>query len=403
MKARRITRWILLMGLVAGVALGTWAWQQRTRPQDQFAAALQALDDKNYERVSELRSALEGRAGFEEHARLLSGAVLLRNGKYELAYSEVASVSPLAALRSPALELMGECLYRMGRIAEAEPLMRQLVAENKDDANAHRWLGAIYYDMGANDLAIAEFERVSQLDPQDYRPHWMIGMMCYDFELFARAIEHYRQAVKLCPDVPVRGRLVLGLAKCLISERQFEDALDVLQDATLDADILALKTECYWSLGNQEQAQRLLQQAVKRYPTDRRVLYLQARMLIGDGRREEAMAPLQQVLGRNPLDAECRYQLALIYRQLGRDADHKREIAKWEESKSLLERLTELNIEAIQRPGDADVRDELASTCQKLGKHKLAEMWSKAADVCRKLNEGGNVSSPLRPTGKAEF
>ncbi len=281
--------------------------------------------------------------------------------------------------------------------------MRQLVAENKDHANAHRWLGAIYFDLGANDLAIAEFEVVSQLDPRDYRPHWMIGMMCFDFERFPQAIEHYRKAVDLCPDLPVRSRLVLGLAKSLISERQFEGALDILQDATPDADILALQTECYWSLGKGEQAQRLLEQAVKRFPKNRGVLYLQARMLIGDGRREDAIAPLQQVLGQNPLDAECRYQLALIYRQLGRDKDHKREIAKWEESRSLLERLTELNIEAIRRPGDAEVRDALAATCKKLGKHKLAEMWSKAADVCRKLNDGGNVSSPFRPTRNAEF
>ncbi|MEO1998059.1 MAG: tetratricopeptide repeat protein, partial [Planctomycetaceae bacterium] len=228
MRARLIARWILPLGLVAAVALGTLWWQRRTHPEDQFAQALVAFAAKDYERVSELRKDLEDRSAFQQHARLLTGAVLLRQKKYDLAHAELTTVTPRGALRNPALEWMGECLYRMGRIAEAEPLMRQLATENPDHANAHRWLGAIYFDLGANDLATAEFEIVARIAPQDYRPHWMIGLMYFDFERFPQAIEHYRTALKLCPQVPVRGVIVRGLARSLIAEREFQAALDVL-------------------------------------------------------------------------------------------------------------------------------------------------------------------------------
>lgn len=38
-------------------------------------------------------------------------------------------------------------------------------------------LGAVYYDLGANTAAISELQRVIALDPGDYRPHRLIGLI----------------------------------------------------------------------------------------------------------------------------------------------------------------------------------------------------------------------------------
>ena len=404
MKVRQIAKLIAPLGVIVAVALGGGiAWHCRSRPEEQFAQALVALKNGDLDRVSEIQRVLKDKPPFREHARLLRGAVFLRNGKHRLAIAELESVVPSGILREPALELTGECLYGMGRLAEAEPLMRQLLAENPDHADAHRWLGAIYYNLGANNLAIAELKIVIRLAPQDYMPHRLIGLMNFDFEQHSQAIEHYRKALALSPPRAVRKVIVRELAKSLVSKRDYKTALSVLADTKPDAYTLSLQGECYWSLGNSELAFEVLKKAVALNPDERAIFFLKARILIGDGRHQEAIAPLKRVLRRNPLYSECRYQLALVYRQLGRSKDYERELARWKASKKLWERLTELNIQAIRSPGDASVRDDLAEICNKLGKHKLSTMWRQAAEACRQFGDKHKRSAPIVTPGGTGF
>jgi hypothetical protein len=49
--------------------------------------------------------------------------------------------------------------------------------------------------------------------------------------------------------------------------------------------------------------------------------------------------------------------------------------------------------QAMLRPTDPEIRDELAELCDKLDKHELAQVWRRAA---RQLRQSGNTSGPAR-------
>ena len=387
----RLARWVFAAFIAIALAIALLILP-RASLDEQFAEALKELDIGDLDRVAEIEAVLDADASFRGHAAFLRGAVFLRRKNFATAIDEFALVIPEGTLRQPTLELTGECLYRTGRLVEAESMMRQLATENPGNANAHRWLGAIYYDLGANDLAINELETVARLDPLDYKPHRLIGLMNLDFEMHQPAIDHYQKALARKPPRDVRRTIVLELSKSLVANRDFEAALRTLDELKDDTSALPLLSECNWSLGRREQADQLLDKALRLNPKDRSVLFLKARMLIGDGSWEAAIEPLTKISRQNPHDAECQYQLSVAYQRLGRTEEYESAFSQWNESKSLWNRLTELNIQAIQRPGDASVRDGLATICEKLGKHELSAMWRQAADACRKLS-GANAPS----------
>lgn len=391
MWARNVAVCLLLMGTAAALFFLRYRSTPPPAPDPEtlFPRALDAVKRGKIDRADEIRKTLADTPGYREKARLLRGIVLLRRGEHALALEFLSAVPPKDDLSEPALLYRGECLYRLGRLAEAEVLMRQLVRDDADHVDAHRWLGSIYYDMGANDLALNEFKIVVKLAPKDYRPHWMMAMMYFDFEQNAQATEHYRRALELEPPAAVRHVIVPELAKSLIADRRFREALKRLTTVKPDITTLPLIAECHWSMGNRKLADETLAKARALDPDARAVLFLQARIELGARRPMAAIAPLKRILKTKPHDARCRYQLALAYRQLERTADYEREMSQWKESKALWEKLTELNIKAIREPANADVRDELAAVCETLGKDHLAVMWRKAAATCRSLRGGG--------------
>jgi hypothetical protein len=54
------------------------------------------------------------------------------------------------------------------------------------------------------------------------------------------------------------------------------------------------------------------------------------------------------------------------------------------QSQALRRRLTDLSDQAVLRPRDAQVRDELADVCEQLAKPELARLYRQAADACRR-------------------
>ncbi len=404
------TRWdakLLTLSVVAfAVLLLGIAWVRRETsresPDDLFEDAVAAFNRGDLDRVIEIREILENKPGFQNHALFLHGAILLRNKKYDAALAVLSRVESSGELREPTLLLRGESLFWLGRLAEAERLLRQLVTENPDQVSAHRWLGAIYYDLGAYDLAISELESVIRLAPKDYRPHRLIGLMRLDFEEYQQAINHYRKALALSPPPVARHGISRDLAKAHIAKREYTAALKILSEGSPDAEKLALQSECYWSLGMSQRAQELLKKARSLNATERAVLFLEARMLIGNGQYKQAIAPLQKILQENPQDAPSRYQLALVFRKLGRQMEFKREFDRWKETKKLMEQLTKFNLQAIRRPGDVEIRYKLSKVCQKLGKHELSKMWRQAADACRELGKTGHRKPSLVPQNLSE-
>jgi tetratricopeptide (TPR) repeat protein len=74
----------------------------------------------------------------------------------------------------PSLNL-GTMLYRLGRVEEAEPHLREAVRNGPDLAQAQYQLGALLENRGETGRAIEHLTRAAALDPGDPKPHYALG------------------------------------------------------------------------------------------------------------------------------------------------------------------------------------------------------------------------------------
>lgn len=377
---------LILTALVLTAAAGV-AWLALRTPsadfERQFQAGLAALESGDEPTLSAALDALERAPDYEAHFWLLQGGRFLRRGQHEAALRCLAYTRPAGELREPALRLTGECLYRLGRVAEAESLFRELLAEQPDHAEAHRWLAILSYDLGAMNHALTHLAELARLRKDDYTPHRLAGQIHLDFQRYPEAADAYRRCLERHPPPHVRREALIHLARALIPLREYAEADQVLRELPDDPEALALRAEAVWSLGEPQRAEELVAEALRRAPDDRTSLYLRGRMRLAAGDAAGALEPLNRLLTRRPHDYEARYQLSLAYQRLGRTEEAQRETERMQQDFDRYERMTSLSRRAIEAPRDAEVREELAKLCEELDRPELAQMWRAAAAAVR--------------------
>lgn len=385
-----VPRRSLSLGLVAALAAGfvAFALLRPEPPERRFRAGLDAVSRQDLDAASKAIDSLRDEPGFESHHHLLRAGHALRAGRPRDALSRLTFVRAHEALRVPAALYRGEALYRLGRLMEAEQVLLRLDRDGPDHPEVCRWLAAIYYDVGAMNHAVVRLEQLARLEPGDYAPHRLLGTIHLDFERYPQAIRHFEEALKRSPPEPVRAAMVRDRSRAMVRDRRYLEALEALRGEAEDADVLAMRCECQWNLGRREEAWRTWARASEIAPDDRGVLVIGARMRSDEGKPEEAVPLLRRALDADPHDTEARYQLAMTYRQLGREEEFRRESGRKEESQELRDRLTQLSLKAMEEPRNAAVRDDLAEVCRRLGKAELAAMWTKAAEDCRRFETG---------------
>lgn len=393
---------LILAGLVLTAAAGvTWLALRTPRAdlQRQFPTGLAALERGDGPALDAVLDVLELAPDYEPHFWLLQGGKHLRAGQYQAALACLAQTRPVGELREPALRLTGECLYRLGRVAEAESLFRELLSEHPDHAEAHRWLAIIAYDLGAMNHALTHLAELARLRGDDYTPHRLAGRIHLDFQRYPEAADAYRRCLERHPPPHLRREAILQLARALIPLREYAEAEQVLRELGDDPEALALRAEAVWSLGEQARAEELVATALRLAPDDRASLYLLGRMRLAAGDAAAAVVPLTRLLERRPHDYEARYQLALAYQRLERAEEARRETERMQQDFARYERMTALSRRAIDAPHDAEVREELAKLCEELDQPELAQMWRAAATAARQY---ANVQEPVRRTERGE-
>lgn len=392
-RRRRVLRWLIVGLCVFAAAVAGYRWWDRS-PEEGFRQAWKALDRGDLPKAAAIIRALDDRSRNEPRVRLLRGGYLMKRGDYAGALEQLSGVEAAGSLREPVLLMTGECLYRQGRLLEAERPLRRLAEEFPRNDRAHRWLAAIYYDLGAMNGALDELQILSRLRPDDFAAHRLMGRIYDDFEKYAKAVTHYRAALERNPPAPMQTSLSRNLARALIEEHRYEEALEVLEGFETSATVFALRAESHWALGKSERARTLLERGRELDPDRKDVLLMQARIHIAEGDPHSAVAPLQRVLKQDPHNVECRYQLALAFRQLGREDEYQAQMARKKKSEALRSRLSELNRKAIDRPRDAELREEIAELCDQLNKPELARTWRRAARACRRRRADSTPSGP---------
>jgi tetratricopeptide (TPR) repeat protein len=370
-----------------------------TSAEKQYQRALLALETGDLRAVATAVRRLESVPQFEERARYLRAACLTRRGNRDQALAELAEAPQTRELLVPMLLLVAEAQYREGRLAEAESAARRALEEEPDNVDAHRWLASVLYDLGANQAAVVELSAITRLAPHDFSPHHLLATIEFDSERFQEAASEYRAALERKPPAAMRLELVRGLATALVAHREYAAALQTLETEqnrmalSQDAICLALEAECRWNLGQHDQAQNLLEQAALIDDHELRLLQVRSRILVESGQPAGAVPLLEELLQKDPHDFESRYRLALAFRKLNDAARADEEMRRMRESQALRRKLSDLSDQAVSRPRDARVRDELAAVCEKLAKPELAKLYRQAAEACRQT-ASPPVSSP---------
>jgi tetratricopeptide (TPR) repeat protein len=202
-----------------------------------------------------------------------------------------------------ALKLKGDARYLLGDAVEAERLFLAAAASDPKDPEPRYALGRVYYHQVKLELAIAEFRKVLDLDPVHYRAHDNLGLALEARGETGRALKSYEKALALVhKDHPEYDSVYANLADLLYRQGDFERSFQCAAEAA------------------------------SRNPASSRNSFLTGRALARLERWEVAAKWLQRALKLDPAHPAARYQLAQVYRNLGRHDEAEREFRALEKA-----------------------------------------------------------------------
>lgn len=368
---------------LASCGYPAFLWWRYHSPEQQLKRAEAAIRSGQLGAALPLASKLEHESAYELHACLLRGQVMLKAGRFEEALNELNRVGAEGNLGAQAAALIGECLVKLGRPAEAERALRFAVDRLPDHADAHRWLATIYFDSGFMSGAIGHLEIVARLDSADGRPHRLMGLIYKDFQQHALGIQAYKESLRRNPQAADVAQIALELADLQEAQRDYAAALETLHRFVAarshNATALALEATCLLAAGQQEEAVRLLDQSLSLKPSEVRALRLRGKLCLEAGELTAAVPLLERAVEIDRHDYQSHYQLALAYGQLRDQARAEDHWKAMKESQGFMEKLSALNKRVFESPSDPEVRYELGSLCETMGRRDMAIMWLKAA------------------------
>jgi tetratricopeptide (TPR) repeat protein len=197
--------------------------------------------------------------------------------------------------------LLGELLLDEGRLDEAEPLFRQILGSEPDDARAIFAMARIAVARDRPDEAVAGLERVIALAPTVKAAHSLLA------QLYAR---QGRQALA---DREAAAGAVLGEESAFTDQYQQEL---VAKWTGLEARLAV--AQAMWTSGQQRQTILFLRAVVKDYPSSSR-----AQFLLGDRLNRlmefaDAEASLREAVRVDPGVSRAHFELGYSLQQQGK-------------------------------------------------------------------------------------
>ena len=312
--------------------------------------ALETGDPKKAEQW--LRKALDASSDIGPVARRILSVALMRQGRLQAALAEAQeSVRLSGGQDAGAKYLLGAIYHEVGRPAEAEKALAEVVAADPGSASALVLLGLVKLELRKTDEAALLLERVVQRDPGSQwarlglsliqrsrgqldqargelekltreRPDWALAQFELGRTLLLQrqrdqALGAFERAEKQSPD-PALVRVRAGHA--LLAVGEFDQAIEkgkaALGSPTAAPFARALLVQAYLATGKADLAEQELQAAASAAPQDPAPLMRLGRFYLAQRRPKEALAQFEQAEKVRPqvvepLAAQAETHLAL--------------------------------------------------------------------------------------------
>jgi len=309
---------------------------------------------------------------------VLEAGIDLRMGRFQQAASKLESPLHFPETASLAHTWTGEVLYKNRQFSSAIPFLRTAIELDYTLVEAHRWLAASYYDIGATGPTIKELAVVSKLAPNDPRPHRLTGLIYKDMESYDAAIVEYREALRRSKEFPDRNTVLRELAECLVKSGKHDDVDKVLEECPLDPQTLALAAESKYARGDSAKALKLVDQALEMDGTFLSALLLKGTIQSEHVGVDDALVTLRSAVEIHPFDNRAHYQLSQVYARLGDTEPAEKHAVEAARLRDLRAHFTDLHAQASENLNDAEVRYQLGITAKQLGLTELAISWLSA-------------------------
>ena len=194
-----------------------------------------------------------------------------------------------------------------------------------DEQSKYYASGMRAIQLGLYDEALADFQRVLQLNPQNAEAYCELGAVYRLKEKTDDALEAYLHALELPASPRTHGVAHVCLARLYHSQGRFVDAENHGQHAVAmlpkNAEPFFRLADTYVQRGKLALAKRAYQQALALDESLAPVYQGLGKIAFLQDRLEDAAQNYQTALTIAPYHAETHYNLALVYRRLGQRSD----------------------------------------------------------------------------------
>jgi predicted O-linked N-acetylglucosamine transferase (SPINDLY family) len=208
--------------------------------------------------------------------------------------------------------------HQAGRLAEAEALYRQVLANSPDHPETLHLLGVLVGQSGNHTTAIDLIGRAVTLEPSNAHGHCNLGEFYCRAGHCDRAIASFRRAIELEPGLAVAYG---NLGNALKATGRHEEAVAAyLRAIALEpglAEVVYNLGTAFQLLGQRDRAIAAFQRAIELRPDAARIHNDLGVALQEADRLDEAVAAYQRAVALEPGLAEVHYNLGATWRLLG--------------------------------------------------------------------------------------
>jgi tetratricopeptide (TPR) repeat protein len=229
--------------------------------------------------------------------------------------------------------LLGYSLFMTGRLTEAEKNLAYVRGRQPEDENTLFSLVRIYRAEKQDQQAINAFQDLARYHSDSVFVHILMGESYDSQEKPAQAIQEYRTAITIAPEMP---RLHFDLGFLLWEENHAEEAETQLRkELEINPDFAPTSYylgEIALSRNDEAQAEQLLRRTLAESPGCVDAYIALGKAFSRTARYQEALREFQRALQLDPKGSDVHYWLAVTYRHLG---DKTKTVAEMETFKSL--------------------------------------------------------------------